>query len=83
MENKGLKFEKAATKTYCNIVLEADYCDVHNTIDTLLECLSGMDESLVGNSERFYITQLIRALLPSEEQMLLLSEAQLKASKKL
>lgn len=72
MEQTGLIFTKTKEATFCNITIEADYTDIHRTIDTLLCSLQEMTDDFWGQSERFQVCQLIRALLPSEEQMQLI-----------
>lgn len=72
MENKGLTFTNEEHTAYCNIAVQIDCYEVYDTVDVLLDCLSQLEYT-----NRYYICQLIRALLPSQEQMKLIANSQL------
>ena len=82
MKNNGLNFEKREgySNYWTTISIEADAGDVYELISTLLQYLHSADEGLVDNADRFRICQLIKALLPSMEQMQLLQDTQIEIS---
>lgn len=79
MENKGLTFTTDGYADYCNIAVKMDCNEVYNTVDVLLDCLSHSEDYL-DDDGRFYICHLIRALIPSQEQMKLIFNSQLQGN---
>lgn len=82
MENKIVTFNKGKSDGEKNIpdsftiTVEGNLDDYRATISTLLWCVSAMPEDLIRNDERSNICRLIDAMIPTEEQIKIIANAQ-------
>lgn len=88
MENRGVTFNKGKLNgenpnlDSFTITVEGSLDDYRSTISTLLWYMSCMPEDLTGNPERHNITRLLDAMIPTEEQMKVIANAQEKGTVK-
>jgi len=73
MENNGILFEEEKGLNSFTIEIEGGGLEYLSTVKTLLRMLGNAEEGLMDQSERMNVCNLIAGMLPSEEQIEMLS----------
>lgn len=82
MEHKGVVFSKNGVFETFTITVNGGSVEYLDTIDALLQTLHSAVEGLQDDKERYYICNIIRAMLPSDEQIELILQNCLKSETK-